>query len=130
MDTIAKKLIIHSSESLEMRVVQILNSIESNINEGKWIISDLDATGGIGDLLTQQLNYLETLSLNFDQIKSLFDEDGQVIEFDGEFPEINPCIKIVIRDGMTVDILFPKHLLDNIILGSCDELNPELYGWQ
>jgi hypothetical protein len=98
-----KTLIIAENESLERRLAAILNYIVNTYGQVEWQLSDIDATGKLGNQLTDKMNNESVVQLNNSELLSLLTEDGQIFELD--LRADSPNFQIIVRYGDIVDIL-------------------------
>jgi acetylornithine/succinyldiaminopimelate/putrescine aminotransferase len=120
-----------SEESLEERVALIADYLAKTYKDAQWQISDLDATGKQGFMLTLQLNDEEQLYLSSSEFLAILKEDGQVINLDAAMLlSRQPLFKIIIQDGSSVDILGKGKLLPSDVLGAYQTSDPKLFLWK
>jgi hypothetical protein len=117
-------------EKLEGRVAPIVEYLGKQHEPCHWMISDLDATGPSGGKLTSRLNAKTTLSLSTGELIDILREDGQVIELDATLmKDDKECFKVLIRDGVSTDILGTGPRLSRSILGKHDDVDIGLFMW-
>ena len=76
----AVTLCCHRSENIESRVRKIVEYLAKQLDSSHfWTIADIDATGEVGDRLTQKGNNLVNLQLTVSEMLALLREDGQAI---------------------------------------------------
>jgi hypothetical protein len=118
-------------ENLEKRVALIADYLIKTYKDAQWQISDLDATGKQGFMLTLQLNDEEQLYLSSSEFLAILKEDGQVINLDAAMLlSRQPLFKIIIQDGSSVDILGKGKLLPSDVLGAYQTSDPKLFLWK
>jgi hypothetical protein len=94
----------------------------------KCRISDLDATGNLGDQLTNEINHKTFIHLFSREFLNLLHQEGQIIELEATLMEKEQeLFKIIIRDGISVDILGSGKMIPRHILGDFISLDPELF---
>lgn len=127
----AVTLFCKDSEKLESRASKIVAYLakEFKLNYS-WVISDIDATGEVGDRLTQEGNHLGNLQLTVSEMLALLQEDGQVIELSATLVENHQeLFKVLIRDGGSIDVLGTGELLPKAILGDYVMCDRALFLW-
>ena len=99
-------LLCHHLENLESRAIRIVEYLADRLESNySWVISDIDATGKLGDRLTQQGNNGVNLQLTVSEMLTLLREDGKVIELEATLVENRQeLFKILIRDGCSIDL--------------------------
>ncbi|MGL5035229.1 MAG: hypothetical protein ACRC6M_15680 [Microcystaceae cyanobacterium] len=125
-------LALEPKERLEDRLVRIIKSLVDNDHYifKAWEVSDLDATGHLGDRLTNQINREESIFLTTEQFLALLKE-GQIIELEAKLiqrPSIS--LRFIVRDGFSVDVLGSNLVIPEQILGDFITLDPELFLWE
>lgn len=89
---------------VENRVKQILLFIFKSDPKCNCEVSGLDATGILGNKLTQELNKVEWLAIPLSEVINIFEEGGQVFEMQLKITTVRGSYEIIIRDGNSVDI--------------------------
>jgi hypothetical protein len=112
-----KTLRITDEESLEKRVLTILNHVFQNNKDCRCFLSRLDAIGAYGGSLTDQLNDNSEINLHVKDLQRLFSEDGQVFEARIKITiNVDSEISIDISDGTSIDLYEVNYLIpDNVI---------------
>jgi hypothetical protein len=113
--TWAMTLNISNDETLEKRLSSILNYIIAAHYPTELSISDLDATGKFGNQLTQKVNSNEEISISDEELLTLLNEDGQILEMNLNISSAAASFRIIIRDGTDLDMLGDVHLPAGII---------------
>jgi hypothetical protein len=123
----AISLSISAEKSVEERVKSILLYMHKALRNADYMVSEIDATGKFGDQLTKRLNkYKRGARLTWDEIFTLFNEDGQVFEMELLVQE-TACYRIVITDGMHVDVLGDGERLPESITVPYEEMDVNLF---
>lgn len=118
-------------EKLEPRVAKIIEYLALNCESpNQWMIADIDATGSYGDRLTKKGNNQEVLCLYTADLLSVLNEEGQVIELDASLVENgDELFKILIRDGVSVDVLGSGDVMPLRVLGKYVTVDKSLFLW-
>lgn len=99
----AISLILNNDEVIEQRVEKTLNFIFNKLPQANIYITEIDATGMVGNEMTQRLNLSKTgFSSNKDEILSAIKEPGQVLELQAQFS--NSYI-LIVRRGIHIDLI-------------------------
>lgn len=129
-DKWAVTLRLGEREKLEDRVVRIVECLAEVYPNAQWNIEDIDATGEIGGNLAQNFHELQYTHLSSSELLNILSEDGQVIELLATMMDQDEKLfRIIIRDGISVDVLGTGDLLSASCLGPFDTLTVELFGW-
>ncbi|HYF31700.1 MAG TPA: hypothetical protein VD993_11335 [Chitinophagaceae bacterium] len=109
-----KTLIIADSESIEERLNSIVQYILQTYSPAECVIADIDATGKLGNEITQKINNVEKVMVNKTDVLRLLNEDGQIFEFD---LNINSTynFQIIVGRGQFIDILGDTDLPEDIV---------------
>lgn len=124
-------LCYEEQEKLEPRVAQIIEYLAQNCElPNQWIIGDIDATGRCGDQLTKKGNNEEVLRLSSADLLSVLKEEGQVIELDARLVQNgDEVFKILIRDGVSVDVLGSGDVMPLTVLGKYVTVDKSFFLW-
>ncbi|XZN89099.1 MAG: hypothetical protein ACM65M_15605 [Microcoleus sp.] len=124
-------LCYEEQEKLEPRVAQIIEYLAQNCElPNQWIIADIDATGRCGDQLTKKGNNEEVLRLSSSDLLSVLKEEGQVIELDASLVQNgDEVFKILIRDGVSVDVLGSGDVMPLTVLGKYVTVDKSFFLW-
>jgi hypothetical protein len=115
-------------ESLLVRIVEYLAHDYRHVS-GLWVFSDLDATGCLGDRWTAELNEEEHVFIRTEQFLALLKE-GQIIELEARLmASPKKSLEIIVRDGLSVDVLGLEITIPDQVLGNFTPVNPELFFW-
>lgn len=127
----AVTLCCEEQEKLEPRVAKIVEYLAENCDlSNEWVISDIDATGKCGDQLTKKGNHQEVFSLSTSDLLGVLNEEGQIIELDLSLIESgDEVFKIMIRDGMSVDVLGSGEVLPLTVIGKYVTVDNSLFLW-
>lgn len=121
-------LVVNSQEKLEHRLFKIVICLVPCYFLDKCRIFELDATGNLGDQLTNELNHKNFIYLSSGEFLNLLHQEGQIIELEATLMEKEQeLFKIIIRDGISVDILGSGKMIPRHILGDFISLDPELF---
>ena len=123
----ARGLNIPNNFELEKRVQNILEYFYNNDPDCECHISDVDATGYSGNILSQKLNDTKTLRLPLSGIIKIFHKEGQIIEMNLKIFCKPGTYLINIRDGCNVDVLGDNEELPMAVLGDCISLDASLF---
>ncbi|XYH97338.1 hypothetical protein ACMHYB_57870 [Sorangium sp. So ce1128] len=124
----AATLTLSHQERLENRILAIAQHMTATTTEGTWSVDDIDATGALGSRFTAQVNETIPAKLTTSEFLSLLREDGQIIELDTRFErEGLLLLRVIVRDGTSVDIIGTGTPLSADILGSHTAMDPGLF---
>lgn len=124
----ALELIVQYPSTIEQRCLRILKYLNNEHPSSVCIITNLEATGSKGVLLSESVENENEIPITIDQIIEVFQEDGQVIELNLllEDKSINLWIQIV--DGTHVNIISNDYsLIKENILGVFNYLDLGLF---
>jgi hypothetical protein len=128
----AVTLALEPQERLENRLVRIVEYLTHDNRfkvSGLWELSDLDATGYLGDRWTAQLNEKEYVYVRAEQFLALLKE-GQIIELQARLiASPKKSVEIIVRDGFSVDILGSAIMIPDQVLGDFISVDPDLFLW-
>ncbi len=127
----AVTLCCEEQETLESRVAKIVEYLGENWDlSNEWVISDIDATGRCGDRLTKKGNNQEVFSLSTSDLLGVLNEEGQVIELDASLIKSgDEVFKIMIRDGISVDVLGSGEVLPLTVIGKYVAVDNSWFLW-
>lgn len=127
----AVTLCCEEQETLESRVAKIVEYLAENWGlSNEWVISDIDATGRCGDRLTKKGNNQEVFSLSTSDLLGVLNEEGQVIELDASLIKSgDEVFKIMIRDGISVDVLGSGEVLPLTVIGKYVAVDNSYFLW-
>lgn len=127
----AVTLCCEEQEKLESRVAKIVEYLAKNNNlSNEWVISNIDATGRCGDRLTKKGNNQEVFSLSTWNLLGVLNEEGQIIELDASLIKSgNEVFKIMIRDGISVDVLGSGEMLPLTVIGKYVVVDNSCFLW-
>ncbi|MFM5891550.1 MAG: hypothetical protein ACKPFD_00375 [Dolichospermum sp.] len=114
-------LVIQPEEKIENRVYFIVDDLARNYPQSQWLITEIDATGLLGNSLTSILNNQENITISASDFLQLLQEEGEIIDLEATLiKNTQEIITIFIRDGYSVDIfglteLLPVHILNDYI---------------
>lgn len=124
-------LVIQPEEKIENRVHIIVDDLAKTYPESQWLITEIDATGLLGNRLTSILNNQENITISASDFLQLLQEEGQVIDLEATLVKnAQEIIIIFIRDGYSVDILGVTELLPVNVLNDCIEVDANLFDTQ
>ncbi|XXT17618.1 hypothetical protein WME94_46050 [Sorangium sp. So ce429] len=124
----AVTLILDEQERLEDRILAIVEHTAGDTDERYWEIEELDATGKLGNQLTHRANKTIPIGLVTAAFLELLREDGQIIELDVTFKRKGcNALRVIVRDGLSVDILGTGEPLGTGVLGSHKQTDPGLF---
>ncbi len=109
-----KTLIIPDNLLLEQRLNSIVRYIFRTYIPVECIISDLDATGKLGNETSQKTDTREKVTHSEQDVTTLCNEDGQIFEMDLYITSRNN-FRLIVRRGDIVDVLGDADLPDEII---------------
>ncbi len=119
-----------AEEKLELKVAKIIEYLEKNYLLKQWVISDIEATGSYGNCLTARCNNQEIFQVSTSDLLEVMGEEGQVIELDASLiKNDDELFKILIRDGVSIDLLGRGEMIPLTILGKYVYVDKELFMW-
>lgn len=124
----AKSLKIRSNETVEQRLLVILNFLSTSYRQIDCVISSVDATGVLGNTLTHELNQIAQKSISIVQLISLMNEDGQVFELHLSIKSDNQ-FEIFVVDGSDVDIIGDGPPLPLTVIGEHIDVDLSKFGY-
>ncbi|MEG3934617.1 hypothetical protein QT990_25755 [Microcoleus sp. T3_B1] len=126
----AVTLCCEAEEKLELRVAKILEYLDKNYLLKQWAISDIEATGSYGNCLTARCNNEEIIRVSTSDLLEVMREEGQVIELDASsIKDEGELFKILIRDGVSIDVLGSGEMMPLRVLGKYVYVDEELFMW-
>lgn len=126
----AVTLCCQAEEKLELRVAKIVEYLDRNYLLNQWEISDIEATGSYGNSLTARCNDRETFQVSTSDLLEVMREEGQVIELDASLiKDDEELFKILIRDGVSIDVLGSGEMIPMTVLGKYVYVDKELFMW-
>ena len=126
----AVTLCCEEEEKLELRVAKILEYLDKNYVLKQWEISDIEATGSYGNCLTARCNDREIFQVSTADLLEVMTEEGQVIELDASLvKDDEELFKILIRDGVSIDLLGSGEMMPLTVLGKYVYVDKELFMW-
>ena len=126
----AVTLSYEQQEKLENRVARIVEYLAKDYQQNKWIISDIDATGSRGGKLTSHSNDEGVVYLSSQELLDVLREDGQVIELEATLVTNRELCKILVQDGVSVDVLGIGNIPPLVVLGKYTLVDVNLFMWQ
>ncbi|MDB9310685.1 hypothetical protein PN471_19070 [Aphanizomenon sp. CS-733/32] len=124
-------LVIQPGEKIENRVYIIVNYLAKTYLESQWLITEIDATGLLGNRLTSILNNQENTTISSSDFLQLLQEEGQILDLEATLVKsYQEIITIFIRDGYSVDILGVTELLPVNVLNNCIQVDANLFDTQ
>ena len=124
-------LVIQPEEKIENRVYIIVNYLAKNYLESQWLITEIDATGLLGNRLTSILNKQENITISSSDFLQLLQEEGQILDLEATLVKNSQeIITVFIRDGYSVDILGVTELLLVNVLNNCIQVDANLFDTQ
>ncbi len=126
----AVTLCCEAEEKLELRVAKILEYLDKIYLLKQWGISDIEATGSYGNYLTARCNNQEIFQVSTADLLEVMTEEGQVIELDASLlKDDEELFKILIRDGVSIDLLGSGEMMPLTVLGKYVYVDKELFLW-
>ena len=124
-------LVIKPEEKIENRVYIIVNYLAKTYLESQWLITEIDATGLLGNRLTSILNNQENTTISSSDFLQLLQEEGQILDLEATLVKSSQeIITVFIRDGYSVDILGVTELLPVNVLNNCIQVDANLFDTQ
>jgi hypothetical protein len=124
-------LVIQPEEKIENRVYIIVNYLAKTYLESQWLITEIDATGLLGNRLTSILNNQENATISSSDFLQLLQEEGQILDLEATLVKSSQeIITVFIRDGYSVDILGVTELLPVNVLNNCIQVDANLFDTQ
>ncbi|VXD16772.1 hypothetical protein PL8927_550095 [Planktothrix serta PCC 8927] len=119
-----------AEEKLELKVAKIIEYLDKNYLLKQWVISDIEATGSYGNCLTSRCNNQEIFQVFTSDLLEVMGEEGQVIELDASLiKDDEEWFKILIRDGVSIDLLGRGEMIPLTVLGKYVYVDKELFMW-
>lgn len=116
-----KTLILKSNFDVEVRLQQILRYIAMHYTVTDYYLSGVDATGPLGNALTQELNSGVIKQYNEEELLSLLKEDGQI--FDMYLSIVGrENFLISVQGGTDIDVLGRGEPLPSEVIGDHTEM--------
>lgn len=126
----AVTLCCEAEEKLELRVAKILEYLDKIYLLKQWGISDIEATGSYGNCLTARCNNQKIFQVSTADLLEVMREEGQVIELDASLvKDDEELFKILIRDGVSIDLLGSGEMPPLTVLGKYVYVDKELFMW-
>jgi hypothetical protein len=122
----AISLEIRSDETVEEKAGKILKFILRPNEELKFHITEIDATGKTGNLLTQRANKQAMIELTTNEVMELLSENGQIFDLDLTITG-STVSRLIISDGNYIDIIGSGQMLPESLTGPFKLLNAEMY---
>jgi|GEM_PF-1422275 len=98
-------LTLDAGDSIEKRLESVLDYIFDKDENIKVFVSDIEATGTIGDSLTRKSDQnREGFDSSKDELLSVVSEQGQIFELEAYFSNSKKFI-VIVRDGGLIDFL-------------------------
>jgi hypothetical protein len=124
-------LVIQPEEKIENRVYIIVDDLAKTYPQSQWLITEIDATGLLGNRLTSILNKQENITISSSDFLQLLQEEGQILDLEATlFKNSQEIITVFIRDGYSVDILGVTELLPVNVLNNCTQVDANLFDTQ
>ena len=124
-------LVIQPEEKIDNRVYIIVNYLAKTYLESQWLITEIDATGLLGNRLTSILNNQENTTISSSDFLQLLQEEGQILDLEATLVKSSQeIITVFIRDGYSVDILGVTELLPVNVLNNCIQVDANLFDTQ
>lgn len=125
----AIELMINYPETIEERCLAIFSYLRNNYSELKCMLTSLEATGEKGREISKELEETNEIPVDIKQITQIFDEDGQVLEFNLILNSKDFDLWILIRDGQHANIVSNNYsILDKQVIGEFIFLGLDLFG--
>ena len=124
-------LVIQPEEKIENRVYIIVDDLAKTSPESQWLITEIDATGLLGNRLTSILNKQENTTISSSDFLQFLQEEGQILDLEATLVKNSQeIITVFIRDGYSVDILGVTELLPVNVLNNCIQVDANLFDTQ
>ena len=120
--------LILENETIEGRLLTIVEYVVKNHRTVKCQIDDLDATGRFGNQLTKELNQQQTALLDCQEFIEILKEDGQIFELRMTLKSVECTYLMIVRRGDYVDIVGDE-LLPPSVVGRHTELDIGFYNF-
>lgn len=120
---------LSESESMEERLNRVLYALKQRGAKG-WRLTEIDATGPLGQRCTRELNSKLTVNLDAHEMEILTKERGQVLELKADSHVADGTkVRILIRDGMSLDVLGFGALPSREHVGDYTTHDPRMFLW-
>jgi len=123
----AVTLILNKDEEVESRLKRIVEFILSTESFQELQLTEIDATGPVGNKFTKVLNQQEKLGVSAEELLELLSEDGQVLELDGVLKTNKQMYRIIIRRGSDIDVIGDGKRLNSQIIGRNKSIDASMY---
>lgn len=121
-------LVIQPEEKIENRVYFIVDNLAKTYPQSQWLITEIDATGLLGNSLTSILNNQENITISASDFLQLLQEEGQIIDLEATLlKNTQKIITVFIKDGYSVDIFGLTELLPVNVLNDYIEVDVSLF---
>jgi len=115
------------SEEIESRLQPILGYYLNWGPNKEFLLLDIDATGEVGNSLTQQMNEQKNgFSITAANLAALISDNGQIFEFDLLVRSAHE-VRIFVRDGNIIDLVGDKEAIPLAVVGEYEELDIRLF---
>ena len=107
-----------NDKSIEQKILLIVSFLTTKYIESRFSILNIDATGVIGNYLTQTINNsAQAYKIEHKRLEQLLLEDGQILELlmNCEIREF--YYQIDVKDGRYIDVYSNYELLPEFIVG-------------
>jgi hypothetical protein len=120
-------LTISEKETIESRLKPIVTYIQKLSPSSKYLITNIDATGKLGNQFTKKKNFqTESITISEKELLTLVCEEGQIFELDLRiFNSFK--LEIIVRTGSSIDICGNDVDLPSNILGDYTDLDIKLF---
>ncbi len=120
-------LTIKEKETVESRLKPVIAYIQKLSPSSKYLITDIDATGKLGNQFSKKKNFQEEpLAISEKDLSTLVCEEGQIFELNLRIVDLFE-LEIIVRTGSSIDILGKDVNLPSNILGDYTDLDIKLF---
>jgi len=112
---------------IEKTLFLILSHLNSSMNQYKCLLSNVDATGLIGNELAEKTSGNIVVEISLNQIIEVLKEDGQIFDMNLELYSEYGNYRIMVLRGEIINVLGDSQKLPGEALGEYQELDIKMF---